>query len=393
LVDAHVSAFANTSLNFNAHASVGTVNQNYNWEYNYELAFLYRIGLAALAQIKFYGEWRSRAYYPVDWQKIHLWGPDEPIKSGVLSPPDERRMVRRWYSSWTDDPLPNTIFDTPRLLGWDTENKPLGSHGFLYGNATLDARQEDNQAQDDSKSNLEFTIAGNKFTCNDAPATCGGTGPDNTDDLQTRGLGSWLGSISGQAGGLKKRATGTDNCRILPRLYYNCDTAFYDYTFIVPIQQGGTGLPNEMPGICQTLQRYMAVFTAVSVDRPGRKPRAICKDGGCTLTYDSDRKNARIRRGQACPTTTTGSYCKDDNDDRELQLWGSLGHRPGGGLTSCDEFPFASSEEGGDNYDSEGEALSSIFDTQRVCVPTWQQNLQANCNGKSIILILIHCGE
>lgn len=352
------------------------------------MAFLYRIGLAALAQIKFYGEWRTRAYYPVDWQKIHLWGPDEPIRSGVLSPPNEKRSSRRWYSSWSDEPLPNPIFDAPAPIGSRRRySEPLGIDGIAYGNSTIDIRQEDDKAQDDSKADLEFKIGGNTFKCNDAPPTCGGSGPDNTDELRAnseeRSLGAWLGSISGQAAGdIEKRATGSDDCRVLPRLYYNCVNAFSDYTLVVPTQQGGRGVSNTMPGICQTLQNYMRPYIQVTVDRPGRTPRAICRNGGCTLTYDANKENQQARRTQSCPVTSAGSYCRDDNDDREMELWGSLGNRPGSGLTSCDEFPFASSEEGGDNYDDAGQPLSSLFDTQTVCVPTWQQNLQGNCNSK-----------
>jgi hypothetical protein len=72
LVDAHISAFANTTLNFHAQATAETQGLNYNWSYGYSVNFLWRIGLSALAKIKFYGEWKTEAYYPFDWQTINL---------------------------------------------------------------------------------------------------------------------------------------------------------------------------------------------------------------------------------------------------------------------------------------------------------------------------------
>lgn len=46
---------------------------------------------------------------------------------------------------------------------------------------------------------------------------------------------------------------------------------------------------------------------------------------------------------------------------------------------SCDEFPFASSEEGGNYYTT----LSNNPTTaQRTCVPAWQNTLQRNCNSE-----------
>jgi hypothetical protein len=71
-VDAHISAFANTTLNFNAQASVGTQGLDYNWSYGYSVSFLYRVGLAAVAQVRFFGEWRTNTYYPFNWQTIPI---------------------------------------------------------------------------------------------------------------------------------------------------------------------------------------------------------------------------------------------------------------------------------------------------------------------------------
>lgn len=394
LVDAHVSAFANTSLNFNAQASGADVNSKYNWAYNYEIALWYRIGLSALATIKFYGEWRSNTYYPVDWQKIKLFGPDEPITSGVESPEASKRLRRRWI--WSDDPLPNAVFDTPSMQIWTAEKayehvtlKVDGlSDGSRYGNESweISTRQENNEHADDSKSDLEFTVGGNKFTCNQMPATCGGSMNDDTGDIETRDLGQWYGSLNSHSLSHTKRApSATDDCAVLPRLFYNCKTAFMDWTFVVPPAQGGTGNPNTMSGICRTLDHLMDDYRSVNTQR-GRfsSTRSLCRHNGCTLTYDAGATNQRTRRNQACRTRTTPrrSKCRLDNTVRKTWLWGANGNPPSTDLTSCDEFPFASSEEGGNNYDSDGADMVSLFGTKTVCVPTWQQSLQGNCNGK-----------
>lgn len=384
-------------MNFNAQASAATVNENYNWEYNYELALWYRIGLAALAQIKFYGAWTSGTYYPVDWHKIKLWGPDEPIRSGVLSPQKRKRWI------WSDSPLPNTIFDVPPTPRRDPDRANdhviLGIDGAVYGNesSALALRQEENTHEDDSKSDLEFTLGGNKFTCNSQPSTCGGSMNDQTNEIETRDLGfGRLGSPSSYGAALTKRAAGGEDCAVLPRLYYNCKTAFMDWAFVVPPSEGGTGNTNTMSGICRTLEHLMNDYRSINNQR-GRysESRALCKGRGCTLTFDASNSRQTTRRNQACRSRTLPrrSKCVNDNNVRELYLWGSLNHRPDSGLTSCDEFPFASSEEGGDNYDDGGSNMQSLFGTKTVCVPTWQQSLQGNCNGKSLLLIWVEYCE
>ena len=396
LVDAHVSAFANTTLNFNARASASTVNRNYNWEYDYEIAFWYRIGLAAIAQIRLYGEWRSRTYYPVDWQKIKLFGPDEPIRSDVLSPQNVTKRDMDARSNWltSTSPLPHAVFDAPAPLeslpktGMVDHIRVFDSHTdslITHGNVSI--RQEDGEHQDDSKSDLEFRIGNNKFTCNSAPAICGGSGIDQTGGLNRRGitaLGPRLGPLSGRS--LEPRVK-DDDCAVLPKLYYNCKTAFADWSFTVPASQGGTDQTLEMDGICKTLEKHMYGFNHVTGHRGTfDASRALCRGTSCTLTYDGNNSNRNRRRSQSCEDRATGlSPCAPFNDDYEQYLWGpgSTGNRPNGGFVSCDEFPFASSEEGGNAYDDPaGTITNSLFGVKTICAPTWQQNLQANCNGK-----------
>lgn len=415
LVDAHVSAFANTTLNFNARASAQTVNNNYNWEYNYEIALWYRIGIAAIAQIKFYGEWRSRTYYPVDWQKIKLFGPDEPIRSGVTSPQNVTKRGEDHISSWlsSTSPLSGTIFDAPPE--WEPTNmyehvgaieRSLGLSADSNDTSLSDPlliRQENNKAQNDSKTNMEFRIGNNKFTCNAAPAICGGSNIDQTGNLKRWmpphigslvAISPWrnpLSSLGTHGGGhgsssLSRRASAVDDCAVLPRLYYNCVSAFMDFSFGVPTSEGGTGETVEMPGICRTLEAMMRHYIQVNNQRGSYSAsQPMCHVNSCRLTFDHDERAQNRRRNQACKVKRR-SRCTDPNKALERKLWGpgGEGKGPNQGLVSCDEFPFASSEEGGNTYDDPEDAdIVSLYGTNTECVPTWQQTLQGNCNGES----------
>lgn len=48
---------------------------------------------------------------------------------------------------------------------------------------------------------------------------------------------------------------------------------------------------------------------------------------------------------------------------------------------SCDEFPFAATEEGGKFLTTLNANPGRV---QRTCVPDWQQTLQGNCNRKTM---------
>ncbi|KAI0385398.1 chitinase A1 [Hypomontagnella monticulosa] len=430
LVDAHISAFANTTLNFNAFATAGTSGLDYNWSYGYSVSFLWRIGLAAIAQVKFFGEWRTNTYYPVDWQTIPIV-PLTTVSSDDLSP--QRRMFKRDQkrSPWImgENELPNAIFDTPaaRARGYHLNGIAYASNSSDYdqpddtstGFTKPARRQADNTVADDSQTASTFKIAGQTFTCNSKPPTCGNregvdmSGDFPTQERKARDVGHWLGGMSSL---LHKRA-GTDNCATLPRLYCklafrfraghlyvprtdalsldNCPNAFNAFEFQVPTNQGGTGRSKSIEGICETFEQYARAFVQVSVSR-GSGQEGICRTGtatgadggmGCTLTYDNSNTQVNTRRRQTCTVPGTGrSRCSTFNRNLKASLWTNPASAPTVDLTSCDEFPFASSEEGGANYDDSGpvNADDDIFGAEYICAPTWQQSLQGNCNGESL---------
>ncbi|KAK3896731.1 hypothetical protein C8A05DRAFT_39720, partial [Staphylotrichum tortipilum] len=85
------------------------------------------------------------------------------------------------------------------------------------------------------------------------------------------------------------------------------------------------------------------------------------------------------RRKFACGVSGTvfgTSYCDNDNLLLSLQL--GLSSANSVAFTSCDEFPFASSEEGGSYFGTLAVGATAV---STLCVPQWQQTIQGKCNG------------
>ena len=92
-------------------------------------------------------------------------------------------------------------------------------------------------------------------------------------------------------------------------------------------------------------------------------------NSGVTLTWDKKNSRADVRRAETCGNSYCGPTQQaliDLTGDKSLQI-------------SCDEFPFASTEEGGNYYNT---LTVNPRQPSRVCVPAWQQTLQGNCNSE-----------
>lgn len=89
------------------------------------------------------------------------------------------------------------------------------------------------------------------------------------------------------------------------------------------------------------------------------------------LTWDPIRADSPNggRRAQACGT----SYCLASNTN--LKAVSGVRNIE----TSCDEFPFAGTEEGG-NWLSTQPNLQQRTNPQLTCVPAFQQTIQGSCN-------------
>ena len=88
------------------------------------------------------------------------------------------------------------------------------------------------------------------------------------------------------------------------------------------------------------------------------------------LTWDVNTKRGDKRRAQACGSqycTASQTLLRQTTGDKTIEI-------------SCDEFPFASSEEGGNYYQT---LPVNPTAPQLTCVPAWQNTLQGNCNSKS----------
>lgn len=255
LVDAHVATFVNTTINFNAHATAATVNNANSWEYGYGVKFLYRIGLTAVAELYLYGQWKTKNYYPVDWQTINIYGPIT-VKSGSSL----NRRALGWLPS--EDILADPLFSIPR-----SEFIPeSGSYSMelvdYSGNISspLVSRQDSGQALGSN----EFKWG--DFTCNTGGGACSSESVE-TDTGNTR-RNIKMGSV-GSANQLVKRATG-DCKKKLPIMYYNCESVFADITFTP--DTGGNGVSVVIPGICTSVGKFLQNWRNIG-GRGSIKPR------------------------------------------------------------------------------------------------------------------------
>ncbi|RLL93598.1 hypothetical protein CFD26_101115 [Aspergillus turcosus] len=308
LADAHVSAFANTTLNFHAEASAAAGTGGNSWSYGYSVSFFYRFGFSCVAEIYKYGKWTSGIWYPFPRRVI-------PILSKTFSSrPSAKRSIDHG-PSLSEEPLSGAIFPG-------------------QGNASIKKRQQSRLAEKES----QFTLG--SFRCSTSTGSvCGGS-------MQRRDLIP----MPEDTHNLQRRATAKKDCAdSLPRLYYNCVTFFSDFSF-----QGSAGTA-QLPGICTNVEKFL--------NNNGRG------NIGLTLTWEPTNQNNRRKR--ACPS----GFCDKDNSEYRQK---ALGTTTGPALTNCDEFPFASSEEGGSTF--RGLNPLVLTGTVRTCVPTWQNDAQGGCH-------------
>ncbi len=94
-----------------------------------------------------------------------------------------------------------------------------------------------------------------------------------------------------------------------------------------------------------------------------------------TLTYSPDKDTVESRRGAQCPN----GFCKPEYD---ALVAATKVKFKGGGAMSCDEAPWASSEEGGDWLDFKNRA--------QTCVPSFMNSAWGgNCQSKFWLFFLL----
>lgn len=137
-----------------------------------------------------------------------------------------------------------------------------------------------------------------------------------------------------------------------------------DYTF-----QGPFGTVS-MPGICSSVRRFMSYWNNIQMrNYPRYAPN--------TWTFNWDLRDQSKRKSQSCPGKDKNP-CFIDNQIKKLAAFGPSSAADFS-MTSCDEFPFASTEEGGKGL--YGLNPEDPGGTTRTCVPFWQNTMQGNCNG------------
>lgn len=341
LADAHVSAFANTTLNFHAQAEAGTSNGDNNWSYGYSVSFLYRFGFGCVAEIYKYGKWTSGIWYPYKQRVIPIYS------KTISSSQSEKRSLES--ASLSEQPLSGAIFgrsSRPDTL-YDFEDME-GHEGQMYGNTSLAKRADGTMSGKESQFNL------GSFKCTtQAGSVCDSTLSSNS--LSQRDLTQF----SENDTGIWRRAgnTPTDCPDKIPRLYYNCVLFFYNMKF----SDGGPSV--DLQGICSNIEEFLR--------NNGRG------NTGVTLSWESNSQ--RNRRTRACPT----GFCQSANVKIRQDLYG-LTTTDKTEFVNCDEFPFASSEQGGDFL---GLNPTVPTGTVRKCIPKWQNDIQGSCNSKSLLPI------
>ncbi|KAL8645553.1 MAG: hypothetical protein Q9226_007250, partial [Calogaya cf. arnoldii] len=148
-----------------------------------------------------------------------------------------------------------------------------------------------------------------------------------------------------------------------------------NYNTFAPLQVYPTGGPAgnfaSLAGICTGVQKNFTKRSLANSKLP--------------LTMDNDETRSRNRRNLACGSR----YCTPTQD-----ILGRLVGVPSSQIKlSCDEFPFASTEEGGDYLTT---LQVNPTKTQITCVPAWQNTLQGTCISECSsprVLFICHVAE
>lgn len=152
----------------------------------------------------------------------------------------------------------------------------------------------------------------------------------------------------------------------VPSMLINCN--WFGTAQVTGSKPGSTNIH----GICQNMQTFL-------------NWRNLDLNPGATFTYDTSEGTDTTRRSETCLDTAYydllsngkkgGSYCAATNEQYKTTIGTTLD------VTSCDEFPPASVEEGGNWYGDVPNAPALL------CAPVWQQNIQGNCNSKLLTQI------
>ncbi|RAK98563.1 uncharacterized protein BO80DRAFT_466986 [Aspergillus ibericus CBS 121593] len=324
LASATVSGFVNNTLRFMASAAASasgdTTGVSASASYNYGAYLLYNVGFGGQANILNYAWNLATTYLYTTAKQYELYSGSGIASTNVtttkrdldgLPGQDWHRLLEERKSRSRISKRSNAT-DLSTHLSW------------LYRRSTVD---------DDGDTNMGGTgcFTGGVLAC---PANSCSTGDDSSAD-------------------------GSSACTPkVPSMLINCAWFSTD-------QVTGTKGSANIEGICQNMQTFL-------------NWRNLDLNPGATFTYDTSEGSDDIRRSETCQDSSYydllsngnkgGSYCAAPNARYKTTLGTTLD------ITSCDEFPPASVEEGG-NWYGDVPVAPAMY-----CTPRWQQNMQGNCN-------------
>jgi hypothetical protein len=350
--------YTNTTIYFEAHATADTDGKTSNWEYGYKVELHWRVGMNAVAAIYLYGSWKSGEFEAVAWQNIPIYGPIV-VKSGPSISARDTNSTSPWELS--EDPLPNALFgvkDLTSLYELSSAEDSIMVSANLYNHTDLDLPPFSNlsvrtleglghavhslHSRADG-SEKEFMLG--DFKCTTGSSPCSANLP-NTFKFRPRGHGHHSSINHGHGLAvrsipeLQKRAA-TDCPGQLPRLYYNCAPISFANVNL----QGPSGTV-AIPGICSSVRRYLTAHGINTDQYPLH----------WDPSYSPDRRKETCSEARSPCSGTSGENAR---------YKAATGINAA--LVSCDEFPFASSEEGGWGWQSAlGDNALPRLTTQRA---------------------------
>lgn len=329
LASATVSGFVNNTLRFMASAAASvsgdSTGVSASASYNYGAYLLYNVGFGGQANILNYAWNMATTYLYTTAKEYELYSGSGIASTNVTTTKRDLDGLpgQDWHHLVEERKSGSNIIK--RASARDVSEHP----SWLYRRSSVD---------DDGDTNMGGTgcFTGGVLAC---PANSCSTGSDSdTND--------------------DSACTPT-----VPSMLFNC--AWFS-TSQVTGTKGGVNID----GVCQNMQTFL-------------NWRNLNLNPGATFTYDTTAGTDETRRSQTCGDKlyydllsdgdVGGSYCAAANAQYKKTLGTTLS------ITSCDEFPPASVEEGGNWYGDVPIAPALL------CAPRWQQSTQGNCNSKPLI--------
>jgi hypothetical protein len=342
LVDAQLVGYVNSTLRFHADATGTLSTTDASVAYNYGVYLLYNIGYGGWATIPLYA-WQVTSRNLFDTPKVITLYSNGDVLSTTLKR-DVPQITPREFDNLevgllnSEDGLELNDFESESVLA---EARIVGIDGDLLwssGSEVVNISRSQNigpykkglQTRQDSSVDPEATDNNSSPDFSLGTLTCPATSCESSDGTTT------------------KRATNTCGW-VLPDFRYNC-RIFSDRQ----LTNANTGQSTVVPGICTNVNKFLTA-------------RALSSNG-LALTWEPLYNEAR--RKFVCGS---GTFCATQN----IITMGSIGLSTGITAVSCDEFPIASSEEGGSFF---GTLPNNPTTAAATCVPVWQQALQGNCH-------------